>query len=270
MTTSAGPLVTREVGYRTPGGTTLLADVSIALKPGRVLAVVGPNGAGKTTLLRLLSSELAPSTGAILLNDRPLDHWTVAERARRLAVLPQQSTLNAALTGLEVTLLGRSPHAARGGVGGGAGRGPAPAPAAPLMDAAHLAARLYPSLTGGEKSRVQAARALAQVLEPDLADARFLLLDEPTAALDYAHQHGTLARVGEVAHTRGIGVVAILHDLNLAAQYADELLVLERVRVAAYGATREVFGADLLSAVFGWPMLVLPHPRHSWPMVIPG
>ena len=120
--------------------------------------------------------------------------------------------------------------------------------------------------------------AFAQVLEPAAAShgakenlpARFLLLDEPTAALDCAHQHQLLTRVREVARTQNIGVLAVLHDLNLAAQYSDETLVLKDGRRVAYGATPAVFDADLLSAVFGWPLLVVPHPRHGWPTVVPG
>lgn len=274
--TPASALVVREVGYQTSNGTPLLAGVSARLEPGRVLAVVGPNGAGKTTLLRLLTGELSPTSGEVLLANRPFAHWSAPERARLLAVLPQQSTLSAALTGLEVALLGRSPHATRGG-------GPADLALAHealvLMDAVHLAARLYPSLSGGEKSRVQSARVLTQVLEPDPStdhrlstprSARFLLLDEPTAALDIAHQHQLLERVRQVARAQHIGVLAVLHDLNLAAQYADELLALQGGRTAAYGPTRDVFRADLLSTVFDLPMLVIPHPRHGWPMAVPG
>lgn len=269
-------LAVRAVGYHTHRGVTLLAGVSAQIEPGRVLAVIGPNGAGKTTLLRLLTGELTPTSGAILLADRPLTHWPAPERARRLAVLPQQSTLSAALTGLEVALLGRSPHA----TGGNSAADVVLAhEALVLMDAAHLAARLYPSLSGGEKSRVQAARVLAQILEPEreilsgvisTSPARFLLLDEPTAALDCAHQHQLLGQIRQVARAQNIGVMAVLHDLNLAAQYSDELLALQGGRTAAYGRTREVFRAEMLSTVFDLPMLVISHPRHGWPMAIPG
>ena len=253
----------------------LLAGVSARLEAGRVLAVIGPNGAGKTTLLRLLASELPPTGGQVSLENRPLARWPAHERARRIAVLPQQSTLNAALTGLEVALLGRSPHPARGGSRADLALAHE---ALALMDATHLAVRLFPSLSGGEKSRVQAARALTQILEPaSSADhaispprpARFLLLDEPTAALDCAHQHQLLGRVRQVARAQNIGVLAVLHDLNLAAQYADELLALKDGRTAAYGPTNAVFQADMLSAVFGLGMLVIPHPLHGWPMAIP-
>ncbi len=266
------PLLVREVGYRTAGGKTLLAGVSARLEPGRVLAVVGPNGAGKTTLLRLLASELAPTGGDVLLDDRPLARWPARERARRIAVLPQRSTLGAALTSLEVALLGRSPHPTRGG---------SPADLAlahealALMDAGHLAARLFPSLSGGEQSRVQTARVLTQTRESGTrvdtpGPARFLLLDEPTASLDCAHQHQLLGRVRQVARAQNIGILAVLHDLNLAAQYADELLALKDGRVVASGPMAAVFQEDVLSALFGLRLLVIPHPLHGWPMALPG
>ncbi len=269
-------LVVREAGYHTPGGKPLLAGVSTRLEPGRVLAVIGPNGAGKTTLLRLLASELAPTSGEVLLDGRPLVSLPGQERARSIAVLPQQSTLNAALTGLEVALLGRSPHPTHGGSTADLAIAHE---ALTQMDAAHLAARLYPSLSGGEKSRVQAARVLTQIFSPVSSSgeqaspahpARFLLLDEPTAALDCAHQHQLLTRLRNIARTQNIGVLAILHGLNLAAQYADELLVLKDGRTTVCGPTRNVFQAEMLAAVFGLPMLVIPHPLHGWPVVVPG
>lgn len=269
-------LAVQDVSYRAAGGKMLLAGVSARLIPGRLLAVVGPNGAGKTTLLRVFASELQPARGHVLLDDGPLARWSARERARRIAVLPQQSALSAPLTGLEVALLGRSPHPTRGGRSADLVLAHE---ALMLMDAGHLAARLFPSLSGGEKSRVQAARVLTQILEPGFAarhpdfpipPARFLLLDEPTASLDCAHQHQLLGRVRQVARTQNIGVLAVLHDLNLAAQYADELLALKDGQTYASGPTHAVFQADMLSAVFGLPMLVIPHPLHGWPMAVPG
>lgn len=245
----------------------LLDRVSLRLVPGKVLAVVGPNGAGKTTLLRLLAGELRPSAGEIRLDDRSYHRWEPRERARRIAVLPQQSTLSAALTALEVALLGRIPHSGHAG-----GRTDLEIARAALaaMDAAHLSSRLFPSLSGGEKSRVQAARVLAQIWEPPAAHGgRFLLLDEPTAALDYAHQHDLLARVRRLA-SEGIGVLVILHDLNLAARYADEALVLMGGRAMAAGTPAEIFQPALLSEVFGMPLTVFAHPQDQRLIIAPA
>lgn len=245
----------------------LLDRVSLRLVPGKVFAVVGPNGAGKTTLLRLLAGEIEPAAGEIRLDGHAYTRMAPQERARRVAVLPQQSALSAALTALEVTLLGRIPHA-----GLSTGRTDLEVARAALaaMDVAHLAARLFPSLSGGEKSRVQAARVLAQIWErPAVGGERFLLLDEPTAALDYAHQHDLLARVRRSA-AEGIGVLVILHDLNLAAQYADEVLVLKNGRTVASGTPADIFQPEILSEAFGLPLTVFPHPQDRRLMIAPA
>jgi ABC-type hemin transport system ATPase subunit len=172
------------------GRKALLNDVSLAFNPGEVLALIGPNGAGKSTLLKAVAGELTPTTGVVELEQKPLAAWSLQERARRRAVLPQHSMLDFPFTVLEVVLLGRSPH------GGGASVHDhyIARQALAAVEAAHLEQRLYPTLSGGERQRVQLARVLAQIWEP-LPDgtARYLLLDEPTASLDLAHQHATLA-----------------------------------------------------------------------------
>ncbi len=245
----------------------LLERVSLRLTPGKVLAVVGPNGAGKTTLLRLLSGEIRPAAGEIRLDDLPYPKWSQRERARRIAVLPQHSALSAALTSLEVALLGRIPHA--GHAGSRADLEIAYAALA-AMDAAHLAARWFPTLSGGEKSRVQAARVLAQIWQAPVGNgSRFLLLDEPTAALDYAHQHDLLARVRRAVSGR-IGVLVILHDLNLAARYADEVLLLTGGRAVATGTPTDIFQPALLSRVFGMPLTAFPHPQDRRLVIAPA
>ena len=255
-----------EVSYAAPRRK-LLERGSLRLTPGKVTAVVGPNGAGKTTLLRLLSGEIEPVAGAIRLDGRPYREWPHRERARRVAVLPQHSTLSAALTSLDVTLLGRLPHAGhtRDRVDLEIARA-----ALAAMDATHLTARLFPSLSGGEKSRVQAARVLAQIWHPPAGNGgRFLLLDEPTAALDYAHQHDLLTCVRQAASER-IGVLVILHDLNLASQYADETILLMNGRTVATGTPADVFQPALLSRVFGMPLTTFCHPQDQRLMVAPA
>jgi iron complex transport system ATP-binding protein len=245
----------------------LLDAVSVRLVPGRVLAVIGPNGAGKSTLLRLLAGEIMPGGGVVRLDGKPFCGWQRRERARRVAVLPQQCTLTAALTSLEVALLGRIPHSSNGD---NATDLAIAREALAAMDATHLSSRLFPSLSGGEKSRVQAARVLTQIWEPPAdGGGRFLLLDEPTAALDYAHQHDLLTRVRQLISER-IGVLVILHDLNLAAQYADDILVMMNGRMVAEGAPKNVFQAGLLSEVFGMPLTVFAHPHDHRLMIAPA
>jgi iron complex transport system ATP-binding protein len=249
----------------TAGSTVLLDDVSIAVAPGEVVALVGPNGAGKSTLLRVLAGDLRPGSGEVVLNGRPLEAWTVMERARQRAVLPQHASLTFPLTVLEVVLLGRTPHLA------GVEDAHDVEIAHGALDVVGLrvaATRLYPSLSGGERQGAQLARVAAQVWEAPPAGARFLLLDEPVASLDLVHQHATLTLVRAFAHG-GAGVVVVLHDLNLAAQYADRLVVLGHGRVVADARPRDALTPGLIAGVFGVHALVVPHPALDCPLVVP-
>ncbi|MCS4505118.1 heme ABC transporter ATP-binding protein [Arhodomonas aquaeolei] len=232
------------------GGRVLLAGVDIAVAPGETVALIGPNGAGKSTLLRVLSGALRPDRGAVSLDDVPLEDWHRTALARRRAVLPQAPALGFALTVREVVSLGRSPHA-------GMGRR---ADDVRIVDAAlrragvaHLAGRAYPGLSGGERQRVQLARVLAQIVpapgrgEPG---GRYLLLDEPTNNLDIGHQQRIVALARRLAR-RGGGVLAVLHDPNLAAACADRLVVLAGGTVIAAGAPSAVLDRALMREVFG-------------------
>ncbi|MDX2170923.1 MAG: heme ABC transporter ATP-binding protein [Deltaproteobacteria bacterium] len=246
------------------GGTTLLSRVSAAVVPGQVLAVVGPNGAGKSTLLRALAGDRAPSAGAVVLDGRPLAQWRAADLARRRAVVLQHSALDFDFTALEVVMLGRAPHAGRVS----RARDLAIATAAlTAADAAGLRARAYPTLSGGERQRVQFARALAQIWDTPARSARYLLLDEPTAALDLAHQHRTLQRARDWSRG-GCGVFVVLHDLNLAAIYADRVLLLSRGRAMALGAPGEVLRPALIEQVFGVAVTLTAHPDADAPLII--
>lgn len=242
------------------GPCTVLQGVDLELRPGEVFGVLGPNGAGKSTLLGALSGELAPAQGRVLLDGRELAAWSGAERAQRLAVLPQSSTLNFAFRVEEVVALGRLPHAS-----GWQRDGEIVAAALVAADAVHLAGRSYLALSGGERQRVHLARVLAQ-LWPGAA-GQVLLLDEPTAMLDPLHQHTILQAVQALA-ARGVAVLVILHDLNLAARYCDRLLLLERGRVQALGSPAEVLQAAPLQAVFGLEVLVQRHPERGHPLII--
>jgi iron complex transport system ATP-binding protein len=244
----------------------LLEDVSLAVPPGLVTCVLGPNGAGKSTVLRVLAGALAPSAGTVSLAGRPLAAWPADALARLRAVLPQSSALSFAFTVAEVVLLGRTPHAGR------CTRAEDRAIVAAAMAAADvsaLAARRYPSLSGGEQQRVQLARVLAQVMDQaGRYEGRWLLLDEPTASLDLAHQQQLLACARGVAAAGG-GVLAILHDLNLAAAIADRVCLLRQGRVVAQGPPTDVLTAARIAEVFGIEALVMPHPRAAQPLIVP-
>jgi iron complex transport system ATP-binding protein len=242
------------------GRKTVLADIDLLLNPGEVLGVLGPNGAGKSTLLAGLCGELRPAQGRVWLDDRPLAQWHGAERARRLAVLPQSSTLDFAFRVEEVVGMGRLPHQS-----GRLRDEQIVAEALQAADAAHLHGRSYLALSGGERQRVHLARVLTQLWPGEAGQT--LLLDEPTSMLDPLHQHTILQAVREFA-SRGAAVLVILHDLNLAARYCDRLLLLASGRPVALDTPRHVLRPEPLKAVFGLDVLVQDHPERGHPLII--
>ncbi len=243
-------------------GFDLLRDVDLGLEPGTVTAIVGPNGAGKSSLLRVLCGDLHPTAGLVALNGRPLAAWDTASRARVLAVLPQHSTLDFPFTAREVVALARIPHNT------GVARDREIVQAAlDAVDAGYLDKRYYTQMSGGERQRVQLARVLAQIWEPTPEGSRVLLLDEPTSAFDLSHQQLTLDVVRRFA-SEGVAVLAVLHDLNLAARCADRMVVLSCGLVAAEGPPAAVLDQALVERVFGLRCLLMPHPLTGAPMVV--
>jgi iron complex transport system ATP-binding protein len=243
----------------------ILRQLSLEVRPGELLAVVGPNGAGKSTLLAALAGEVDCTAGEVLFEGLPLSCWKPQARALKLGVLPQESTLSFGFTALEVVLMGRTPHGPERG-----GREDTRIALAALEAAgtAHLASRAYPTLSGGERQRVQLARVLAQLWEAPAHGHRYLLLDEPTASLDLAHQHLVLELAVRFAQQGG-AVLAILHDLNLAARYANQLAVLAEGQVAALGAPAEVLQPGLIERIFGIHVKLLEHTGSPVPLIVP-
>jgi iron complex transport system ATP-binding protein len=221
----------------------VLRSVDLTLARGDLVALVGTNGSGKTTLLRLLTGVLKPDAGGVRFDGRPLSDWRRLDVARRVAVLPQQLDLPVGFRVAELVEMGRAPHARRLFASTEAD---ARAVATALADAGalDLADRLAEELSGGERQRLLVAMALAQ--EPDL-----LLLDEPTLHLDLAHQVALLAAIRRLRDQRGLTVLAVLHDLNLAAAFAPRVAVLDEGRVVADGSPEEVLSTDLVRRVFG-------------------
>ena len=244
------------------GNDRVLHNVSLAPEPGKVTGIIGANGAGKSSLLKVFTGDMAPTRGQVQLNHRALLQWPLLHRAQILAVLPQHSQLNFPFTASEVVALGRIPHQT-----GLTKDTKIVAQALDLVDASYLQKRLYTQMSGGEKQRVQLARVLAQIWQPSDHGEQFLVLDEPTSAFDLSHQKLTLDIVRQLAN-RGVGVVMVLHDLNLAARCADNLVVFDGGVIAAQGRPEQVLTQSLIDKVFGVKVMISQHPQTNRPLVI--
>lgn len=253
------------LGYRYPGADRdAVDDVDLEVRAGEMVTLLGPNGAGKSTLLRLLLGSLRPARGRIAFLDRPLAGWGAGERARRVGVLPQHEEPAFPVTVRELVSMGRYPH-----VGPWRAFGPedraAVRRALEACRVRDLGERPFATLSGGERQRARLARALAQ--EPVA-----LALDEPTSALDVAYEMEIWELLREQAG-HGRAVLLTTHHLNLAARYADRLVLLHDGRVAASGVAGEVLRSPILEAVYGWPVEVVEHaapgPDRGAPQVVP-
>lgn len=238
---TAPRLHTRNLHVRL-GARVVLAGIDVAVEPGTFTITVGPNGAGKTTLLRALAGLLAPHRGAVMLDRCPLTALSASERARTMAYLPQGGGIGWPIPVASVVALGRMPHGERSDALPDAGRR-AVAAAIEAVGLHGFETRPATELSGGERARVLLARALA-------TEAPILLADEPVAALDPRHQLLVL----EVLRSRaraGAAVVAVMHDLPLAARFADRVLLIREGRLVADGTSRDVLTAAELAASFG-------------------
>jgi iron complex transport system ATP-binding protein len=235
------------------GGRGLLRDAAATVAPGEFVAIIGPNGAGKSTLLRVLAGELRAEQGGVTVDGVPVARIPRIELARRRAVLPQAVRLAFAMRVADVVALGRTPH-----FGSAAMRDDRVATESAMVWAGigEMRARLFDTLSGGEQQRVSLARVFAQIWTREQAASRYLLLDEPTAPLDIAQQHHVLRLVRKLADD-GIGVCAVLHDLNQAAMWADRIVAVRDGACIADGPPDEVIAADTLEAIYGVPFEVL-------------
>ncbi len=244
------------------GDMTVLQDVSLELEHSEFAAVIGPNGSGKTTLLRAISRIPMKRSGAILLDGKEINSIAARAFARRVAVVPQDTLVAFDFSVLEIVLMGRSPTLGRFAVEGSRDTEIA-IQALARTGTAHLKDRQINALSGGERQRVLVARALAQ--EPDV-----LLLDEPTSHLDISFQFEIMDLVRSLNRERGMTVLAVLHDLNLASQYCDRLIMIGQGKVQADGSPDEVITADNIRRVYGAEVWVRRHPATSRPYVISG
>jgi iron complex transport system ATP-binding protein len=243
------------------GSRTAVAGVSLRPEMGEVVAIIGPNGAGKSTLLRALNGALQPTHGEVSLDRKPINSYARRAIARRIAVVAQEAELRFPITVIEFVLGGR--YALAGAWGWESERDLEIARRvlrATEMDS--FAARSMNELSGGERQRAVLARALA-------TEAQVLLLDEPTANLDLAHQAAMLRLVRAYCDDRKGAAVVITHDVNLAAEFADRVLLLKEGRVVASGPPAEVLTADLLKQAFELEVLVDAHPITGAPRITP-
>jgi iron complex transport system ATP-binding protein len=253
------------LAYRYPESTRpAVFDLSLEIPAGATTAVLGPNGSGKSTLLRLLLGVLRPSSGSVDFQDRPLAAWGREALAREVGVVPQGEEAVFPMSVREVVAMGRYPHLGAWRSEGAADRA-AVDDAMRRCDVRDLAARPVPTLSGGERQRARLARALAQ-------EAATLALDEPTAALDIAHEMSIFELLRELGHA-GKTVLLVTHNLNLAARYADRLVLLDGGRLAAQGTPAEVLTRETVERVYGWPVQIVPHggpgPDVGAPQVVP-
>lgn len=247
------------------GGRKIVSGVDFEVRPGELAAIVGPNGSGKTTFLKALSAEI-PHAGRVTLNGRDMASMKPWEIASLRAVLPQATALSFPFTVHEVVRLGLT-GGRSGALAGEVERLPERALA--RVDLEGFAGRFYQELSGGEQQRVQLARVLCQVWAPVLeGQPRYLFLDEPVSSLDIKHQL-IIMNIARDFAARGGGVVAILHDLNLTAMYADRIFVMHRGRLAAAGSPQDVLNDELISRVFECRLKVGVLPSAGTPFVLP-
>ncbi|AUX73583.1 Fe3+-hydroxamate ABC transporter ATP-binding protein FhuC [Erwinia pyrifoliae] len=245
------------VSFSVPGRT-LLHPLSLSFPAGKVCGLIGHNGSGKSTLLKMLGRHHSATAGQVLLNQQPLGAWHSKEFAREVAYLPQQLPAAEGMTVRELVAIGRYPwHGALGRYGAEDRQRVDEAIA--LVGLKAFAQRLVDSLSGGERQRAWIAMLVAQ-------NSRCLLLDEPTSALDIAHQVEVLALIQRLSRERGLTVIAVLHDINMAARYCDSLVALRAGEVIAQGDPAEMMQATVLEQIYGIPMGILPHPQGGAPV----
>ncbi len=242
-------------------GHDVLHDVSLAIRPGEVLALIGPNGAGKSTLIRAISGVLAARQGSVQVDGKEISRLSAMQRARCMAVVPQARELPGAFSVYQTVALGRTPYLGWLGKAGESDHR-AVRRALEQTQLSSLAERAVGSLSGGEQQRVLLARALAQ-------ETPILLMDEPTTHLDLEHQTVLLNLVRSLAAEQGLAVLAALHDLNLASLYADRVALIAAGRIQALGTPQQVLTSEQLSRVYHVPVQVVPHPQYGSPLVLP-
>lgn len=244
------------------GQKTILRQVNLILHPGNFVAIVGPNGAGKSSLLKVMAREYFPDSGRVMINKRISSSYSPRELSLVRAVLSQHASVQFGFSVEQIISLGRHAHTTTK-----TENSKIVEEVMVLTDTRYLRNRVYLTLSGGEKQRVQLARVLAQVWE-DMGFPRYILLDEPTSSLDIAQQQNIFGLARQVCN-RNIGVLAIIHDLNQAVQYADNLYFLREGRILAGGDAQEVFTKENIEETFCCQVNIHHDPCDDCPYIIP-
>lgn len=251
-------MMLKKVGYAY-GELQALNGIDLEVRPAEFLGILGPNGSGKSTLLKMMDGLLTPLEGEVLLQGRPVSRYSRPELARIVAMVAQETHFRFPFCVQEVVLMGRFPHMARFAFEG-KGDLEIAREALDAMHCLHLARRSIQELSGGEKQRVLVARALAQ--EPSV-----VLLDEPTSFLDLKYKREIFERVAALTREKGLSVVVVSHEIDLAAQYCDRLLLLKDGEIHSSGTPDQVIAAANIEAVYGCPVLVDRNPATRKPRV---
>lgn len=242
-------------------GRMLLQPLTMTIQTRRAIGLIGHNGSGKSTLLKILARQLLASEGTVQFDGTPLSDWRDRPFARKLAYLPQQPPTTNGMLVKDLVALGRYPwHGALGRIRKTDRDKVDEAMALTNVDA--MADRLVDTLSGGERQRVWIAMLVAQ-------DTECLLLDEPISALDVAHQIEVLSLIQQLSHTKGLGVLIVLHDVNMAARFCNEIIALHSGRVVARGAPSDIMTPPALKAIYGVDMAILNHPQTGYPIGVP-
>jgi iron complex transport system ATP-binding protein len=249
------------LSFSYPGGPKVISELDVELAEGALLAILGPNGSGKSTLLKLLAGLLSPDSGSVSLEGRPLASFSRRELARAVSYVPQQATVGLPFTVGEIVLMGRHPYQSTFRFETDEDIAVVDR-ALELTETTEFASRPFHSLSGGEKQRVLIARAIAQ-------DARLLLLDEPTAALDLKHEVRVWEILERLVVEQAKTVVGVTHHINLACLYCPRVLILKEGRAVASGAPRDLLERKLMESVYETPLRVETTSTSSVPFILP-
>lgn len=240
---------------------TLLHDINLSFETNKVYGLIGHNGSGKSTLLKLLTRQYPLAGGEILLDGRDIQSYTTRDYAKQVAYLPQNLPAATALTARELVAMGRYAWSGLLGRTNQIDRD-AVAEAFRLTHTERFADQVVDTLSGGERSRIWMAMCLAQ-------QSRYLLLDEPLAPLDIAHQIDVMVLIQNLSRSLGLGIIIVIHDINLAAQYCDELVALKQGRLLKTGRPSEIMTAEVLKDIYSVEMNIIAHPDNGRPVALP-